>query len=103
MIEPLTEINEIVNFIAEHGCMYHRDEIEHCDRGNSEAYWRIDGDVWCQSALDSFQIDCRLPRGAVEYIGSVALDPTPTDEPADELYGCTGEAAQWIRDNVGLN
>lgn len=23
--------------------------------------------------------------------------------PADELYGCTGEAAQWLRDNVGLN
>lgn len=89
---------ELLNYLDDNACMYHRDNPGQCDKGNSEAYYRVSGDLWCQAGLDEFgrEFNLREELGIVRLAG-------PASAGSDEIYGVSGAAAQWIRDNVGLN
>lgn len=93
---------ELVLAVQLDGCVYHKDNPEACDGAHSvnrTSWYVVVGDLWCEGAVLEFS------RDRVGHLLDVALidfNETPAP-PSDEIYGCTGEAAQWIRDNVGLD
>lgn len=62
------ERTEILDYADANGCHYHRDEPGQCYRGNSEAYYRVSGDLWCQRAYDEFTADTTLRADDIERV-----------------------------------
>jgi hypothetical protein len=57
---------ELLNFIGEAGCMYHKDEGK-CPVWPSAAYYRVEGDVWCAEGLVEFLFDgCKIEAEKIE-------------------------------------
>ncbi len=87
-----------LDYVAEHGCVAHKDEPEACDGPNSPRWWCTNdtgegvGDVWCDRAYRDHM--AAMAAGEVIY---------RTGPGGTELYGMTGKDADWIRDNVGLD
>lgn len=83
------------------GCVYHRDSPDACDGANGTSWYIVAGDLWCEAALLEFTRTISLDTLDAALID---FDETPAQAPqADEIYGCTGDDARWIRDNVGLD
>lgn len=90
---------ELVLAVQLDGCVYHKDNPADCDGANGTSWYTVVGDLWCEAALLEFTRQISLDSIDVALID---FDEAPT-RPADEIYGCTGADAQWIRDNVGLD
>lgn len=89
---------ELVLAVQLDGCMYHRDTPADCDGANGTSWYQVAGDLWCEGALLEF-----TRRVSLDNLDVALIDFDETPAQVDEIYGCTGEAAQWIRDNVGLD
>lgn len=48
--------DELIAYVTTNGCMYHKDDGT-CPVAPSPAYYRVEGDVWCQAGLDAFRAE----------------------------------------------
>lgn len=92
---------ELVLAVQLDGCVYHKDSPADCDGADGTSWFAVAGDLWCEAAVLAFTRTISLDDADAALID---FDETPAPAPqVDEIYGCTGADAQWIRDNVGLD
>lgn len=93
---------ELVAAVQLDGCVYHKDSPDACDGANGTSWYTVASDLWCEAALLEFTREISLDSIDVALI-DFNTEPIQALRMDDEIYGCTGAEAQWIRDNVGLD
>ena len=63
----MKETKELLELWRDYGCMYHKDDGR-CPVWPSPQYYTVDGDAWCQAALDAHNADVSGFKAAIEEV-----------------------------------
>ena len=63
----MKETDALLKLWRDSGCMYHKDDGR-CPVWPSPQYYTVDGDAWCQAALDAFRADEPASKANIEEV-----------------------------------